>query len=379
MNNRKKFIILPDYITFLFRMLRISFFLLLTCLWTYTIKAQTTAPKYSNEFLKLGVGADAAGMGNTRIGIANDVTSGYWNPAGIAFIEEPQLALMHNEYFAGIAKYDYGAYAMPLQDNRYFGASFLRFAIDDIPNTLNFKDGNSFNYDKITSFSVADMALLLTYAQKFQDQLALGANLKIIHRKIGDFANAWGFGIDIGARYSNEKFHAGVILKDVTTTFNAWTFNTELFEDVFAQTGNEIPQNSIELTLPSLNFGAGYTLGDKEKWAATFALDFQTNFDGKRNVLANISRVSFDPHLGLEGTFKNIVFLRAGVMNFQKLTNLDNKKVISVYPTAGIGFNIMNFAQIDYALSNIGNLKQNLYSHIFSLRLNLGKILQKNY
>lgn len=66
-------------------------------------------------------------------------------------------------------------------------------------------------------------------------------------------------------------------------------------------------------------------------------------------------------------------------MNFQKLTNLDNKKVISVYPTAGIGFNIMNFAQIDYALSNIGNLKQNLYSHIFSLRLNLGKILQKNY
>ncbi len=342
------------------------------------VYGQTSAPKYSNEFLKLGVGADAAGMGNTRIGIANDVTAGYWNPAGIAFLEEPQVALMHNEYFAGIAKYDYGAFAMPLQENRYFGASFLRFGIDDIPNTLNFKDGNAFNYDKITSFSVADMALLLTYAQKFQDNLSFGANLKIINRQIGDFATAWGFGLDLGARYSNEKFHAGVVLRDVTTTFNAWTFNTELFEEAFAQTGNEIPQNSIELTLPSMNFGAGYTLGDKEKFAATVALDFQTNFDGKRNVLANISRVSFDPHLGVEGVFKNIVFLRGGVMNFQRLSNLDNKKVVSVYPTAGIGFNIVNVAQVDYALSNIGNLKQNLYSHIFSIRINLGKILQKN-
>lgn len=359
-------------------MLKIHIFFSLFVICFFSTQAQTSAPKYSNEFLKLGVGADAAGMGNTRIGIANDVTSGYWNPAGIAFMEEPQLAFMHNEYFAGIAKYDYGAFAMPLQDNRYFGASFLRFGIDDIPNTLNFKDGNAFNYDKITSFSVADMALLLSYAQKFQDQLAFGTNLKIIHRQIGDFATAWGFGLDLGARYSNKKFHAGVVLRDVTTTFNAWTFNTELFEDAFVQTGNEIPQNSIELTLPSLNFGAGYTFGEKEKFAATAALDFVTNFDGKRNVLANLSRVSFDPHFGVEGVFKNIVFLRAGVMNFQRLTNIDNKKVISIYPTAGIGFNILNVAHIDYALSNIGNLKQNLYSHIFSLRINLGRILQKN-
>ncbi len=356
----------------------LKYSLLAVALLFLEIYGQTSAPKYSNEFLKLGVGADAAGMGNTRIGIANDVTSGYWNPAGIAFMAEPQLALMHNEYFAGIAKYDYGAYAMPIQDSRYFGVSFLRFAIDDIPNTLNFKDGNTFNYDKITSFSVADMALLLTYAQKFQENLSLGANLKIINRRIGDFATAWGFGLDLGARYTNEKFHAGLVIRDVTTTFNAWTFNTELFEETFAQTGNEIPQNSIEITLPSLNLGIGYTIGDPEKFGTTFALDFYTNFDGKRNVLANISRVSLDPHLGLQSVFKNIVFIRAGVMNFQRLTNLNNKRVVSVYPTAGIGFNILDLAQVDYALSNIGNLKQNLYSHIFSLRINLGKIFQRN-
>lgn len=338
---------------------------------------QTSAPKYSNEFLKLGVGASAAGLGNTQVGIVQDVTAGYWNPAGLAFMEKPQLALMHNEYFAGIAKYDYGAFAMPIMDNRSFGVSFLRFAIDDIPNTLNFKDGNSFNYDKITTFSVADMALLLSYAQKMGDAISFGASIKVINRQIGDFATAWGFGIDVGARYQNERLRAGASLRDVTTTFNAWTFNTELFEEAFAQTGNEIPQNSIELTLPSLHFGAGYLIGDPEKFSFTPTIDFQTHFDGKRNVLFNLSRVSFDPRVGIEASFKQIVFLRIGAMNFQRIPNLDGKKVFTLYPTAGVGFNILDVAQIDYALSNIGDFKQNLYSHIFSLRFNLDKIIQR--
>ena len=41
------------------------------------------APKYSNEFLAVGVGARALGMGNAFTAVTNDVTSGYWNPAGL--------------------------------------------------------------------------------------------------------------------------------------------------------------------------------------------------------------------------------------------------------------------------------------------------------
>src|ERR1700746_1106429 len=76
------------------------------------------APKYSNEFLNIGVGARALGMSNSYITSVNDVTAGYWNPAGLLGIgNQHQAALMHSEYFAGIAKYDYGAFATKLDSS----------------------------------------------------------------------------------------------------------------------------------------------------------------------------------------------------------------------------------------------------------------------
>ena len=54
--------------------------------------------KYSNEFLSLGVGARAAGMGNAVLSSVDDATAAYWNPAGLMHIENNlQIALMHNE------------------------------------------------------------------------------------------------------------------------------------------------------------------------------------------------------------------------------------------------------------------------------------------
>src|ERR1700746_3043414 len=79
---------------------------------------QAQAPKYSNEFLNIGVGARALGMSNSYITSVNDVTAGYWNPAGLLGIgNQHQVALMHSEYFAGIAKYDYGAFATKLDSS----------------------------------------------------------------------------------------------------------------------------------------------------------------------------------------------------------------------------------------------------------------------
>ncbi|MCK5462131.1 MAG: hypothetical protein KAI95_03910, partial [Bacteroidales bacterium] len=65
-------------------------------------------PKYSNEFLSVGVGARAFGMSHSVVASTRDVTAGYWNPAGLTGIERDlDISLMHAEYFAGIAKYDY--------------------------------------------------------------------------------------------------------------------------------------------------------------------------------------------------------------------------------------------------------------------------------
>ncbi|HNH66391.1 MAG TPA: hypothetical protein PLB72_06070, partial [Bacteroidia bacterium] len=93
------------------RKITLSWFFIIAC---FASLAQT-APKYSNEFLNLGVGGRALGMGGAQVSQVNDVTAGYWNPAGLVRSRgDIQLAFMHNEYFAGIAKYDYLALTAPI-------------------------------------------------------------------------------------------------------------------------------------------------------------------------------------------------------------------------------------------------------------------------
>ena len=106
----------------------------------FSAEAQITAPKYSNEFLSIGVGARAIAMGTAQVSAVNDVTAGYWNPAGLVEVKEfPQLSLMHAEYFAGNSKYDYAGVAMPLKGkNRTLGISAFRFATDDIAYTIDY-------------------------------------------------------------------------------------------------------------------------------------------------------------------------------------------------------------------------------------------------
>lgn len=327
--------------------------------------------KYSNEFLKIGVGARAAAMGNAQVGIVSDVTAGYWNPGGLALAPDaPEVALMHSEYFAGIAKYDYLGFTMPIGNNRRFGASVIRLGVDDIANTLNLVDANgNIDFDAVETFSVADLGVMLSLAQRFDvlGGLNVGANFKVVNRTVGKFANAWGFGLDIGARWERDNLQLGLMLSDVTSTFNAWTFNTETFEEAFVQTGNVIPENSLEITLPAVKLGGGYKFLSNKKVNVLVAIDNDIHFDGKRNVIANLGPVSFDPHAGVEISYDNIAFLRGGFKNLQQVPNARGEDVYSIFPTLGAGFQLKNL-YIDYALSNVGNFSQTLYSHVFSLK-----------
>ena len=164
--------------------------------------------KYSNEFLSIGVGARALGMSNAYIASVNDVTGGYWNPAGLLGIKNNiQLGLMHSEYFAGIAKYDFAGIATRLDSSNALGVSIMRFGVDDIPNTTELIDANgNINYNKISSFSAADYAFVFSYAKALKVKgLKVGGNAKVIRRKVGDFAGAWGFGMDAALQYDLKK------------------------------------------------------------------------------------------------------------------------------------------------------------------------------
>jgi len=337
--------------------------------------AQTSAPKFSNEFLSIGVGAKALAMGRTQVASVGDVTSGYWNPAGLVNIESQyEFSLMHAEYFAGIAKYDYASFATPVDSLSNIGISIIRFAVDDIPDTRFLYDANgALNYDNIKFFTAADYAFFFSYARKIPKLkgLQVGANFKVVHRNVGDFANAWGFGLDAGAQLRLNKWQFGLMLRDITGTFNAWTHNTELLIDIFTQTGNDIPDNSVEITLPKMIVGAAreFRFGEG-KVGLDVALDLDVTFDGKRNVLIKSDFASIDPHMGLELDYKNIAFLRFGAGEFQEVKRFDGSTFWTFQPNMGVGVEIKKI-RVDYAITDIGDQAESLYSNVFSITVGI--------
>ncbi len=352
-------------------------FLILLILSTFGLVGYAQS-KYSNEFLSLGLGARGLAMSNTMCALTDDVTSAYWNPAGLTRMDKRyQLALMHAEYFAGIAKYDYGGLAYKIDTNQSVAFSYIRFGVDNIMNTTQLIDeqGNV-DYDRITYFSAADNAFLLSYAYAFPQVpgLSVGANAKIVHRKIGQFAKSWGFGIDFGLMYNRKGWQAGLMLRDGTSTFNAWRYSlTDDVIAVFEETGNEIPENGLEVTVPALLLGGGKTVHFGKGFHGTFALGLDCTFDGKRNSLIKSNVMSIDPHLGMEFDYKKIVALRMGIGNFQQEPDFDGKMKTTLQINFGVGVNIKNVVAIDYAFTDLGNLSIAQYSHVVSLRVSIDK------
>jgi hypothetical protein len=344
--------------------------------------------KYSNEFLNIGVGARGLAMGSAQVASVNDGTAGYWNPAGLAFVQHPNVNAMHAEYFSGIGKYDYASLALPLSGGkRTLGVTALRFGVDDIPNTLFLVEPDgTINYNNIRTFSSADYGFIFSLAQKLKDtkkrSMQVGLNAKVIHRSVGSFAKAWGFGIDGGVQMQVKKWLFGLAARDITTTFNTWSFHfSEKEKEALYLTNNDIPVRSTELTAPRLIVGTArnFAFGKKSGLLVEFNADL--TFDGERNTVLSSTAVSVDPKLGIEANINKTLFLRAGINNFQRALadkdTLNQKKVWIYQPSIGAGFNLQNI-RIDYAFTNLANQSSGLYTHIFSLQLDLVNDKKKN-
>ena len=141
-------------------------------------------------------------------------------------------------------------------------------------------------------------------------------------------------------------------------------------------TNNNIPVKSTEMTAPRLVLGASYKWNISESFNLMSELNLDLTFDGRRNVLLSSSALNMDPRIGMEMGFMNLLFGRVGVYNFQQglkdgdTTNL--KKVWIYQPGVGVGFKLKN-VEIDYAFTNLANQSNPLYTHIFSLKIGLGR------
>lgn len=351
-------------------------------LFALCVSTLASAQIYSNEFLSIGAGSRAQAMGNSAVASSTGIYSTYWNPAGLTGVDGETgllVGAMHAEQFAGVTKYDFLGVSLPLGNSgRRIGFSLIRQGTDDIPNTLNlYNPDGSIDYDNITSFSAADYAALISYAQptKLLDgKVSVGGNLKVVRRIIGDFSTAWGVGLDLGTRYQNGPLMIGVTLRDATSTFNAWkTDLTDEEKNVLVATGNSLPDASgTEVTRPSLLPGIRYRFGVGQNIGIAPELTAWMTFDGKRNTLVSGDPVSMDLNFGVEADYKNVIFLRFGADQFQRYAPLgEDEENLIVRPAVGLGLKYRRI-NLDYAFSNPGN-GEDLYAHVFSLQFGLAK------
>lgn len=336
------------------------------------------AQKYSNEFLSIGVGARAQALGNAVVANVNDVTAGVWNPAGLAAFSPDQglqLGAMHAEWFGGFGKFDYLGVTLPLANReRRIGLSMVRFGIDEINNTLSlYEEDGTVNFDNLKQFSAADYAFILSYGQPIatkSGKLLVGGNVKVVHRRIGPFATSWGFGLDLGLQYQAKKWQLGLMLKDISTTFNAWSFNfTEQEKATLELTNNEIPISSVETTNPQIILGVSRYF-DFNKIGIQPELDLVVSTDGKRNTLVSSDPFSIDPGFGIETNYNQFIFIRFGVNQFQEITDFESKESLKVRPSLGVGLKISSL-KVDYAFTDLGSSLGSTFSHIVSLQLDL--------
>ena len=280
-------------------------------------QAQTVFGKYAGEFMAIGIGGRPLGMGGAFVAVANDVTAGYYNPAGLANLNYPQISLMHSEQFGNLVNYDYAAVGIPFGTDMSFGLSVMRLGVDGIPDTRNaLIDGQTgelindinniyarLDYSRITEFSNQDWAFYLTFAKMMSDKFYWGANIKIIRRDIAEFG-ATGVGFDLGAFYTPiDNLTLGLNAQDITTTLVAW------------DTGRN------ELVSPTLKIGGAYKITGFLGGYIMPVLETDVRFENRQFASTfNLGPVSFDMLAGLEVNIENLVYVRGGYTDVKQVT-----------------------------------------------------------
>ena len=215
-------------------------------------------------FLKIGVGAEAMSMGESQVAATDDLYASYWNPAGLARLQQPQLALMHNEWFAGI-NHEFVGFALPLKGAGTLGASASFLSFGELQGRD--RDGN-----ETTIFRPYDVALILSYARGFGSSLAFGVNAKFLREQIADESGT-GIAFDFGGLYNFPETplslgfnaqHVGPRVKFVEEAFGLpFTFRLgaayRLWNDAFILTTDIIRPSDNDI---AIGVGAGYTIGN---------------------------------------------------------------------------------------------------------------------
>jgi hypothetical protein len=299
------------------------------------------AGRYAAEFLVEGVGARALAMGGAYVAVADDATANYWNPAGLCFMDGPEISVSHVTMFDELANYDAVTLAAPLGQGFALGLSYIRLGIDGIPRygvlqgTSADRTGPAHpewrsNGQATGSFNDTEQAYVFSFGKRFDFDLVMGGGLtpmilplefslgasgKYISQSLDDKTGT-GQGFDLGTllRVSLTSQEEGPSMRLLSVGFQVQNLGTKLTWDTEGSYQDEVTRN--------LRFGLGFTQGIV---ALSSAITLSVELDDQYGQ---------EFHYGGEYAFRDMVFLRGGA-------DVDDF-------TAGAGLKVYLF-QLDYA------------------------------
>ncbi len=178
-------------------------FLLITC-FSVTCNAATTM-----DFLNFSIGGKAVAMGEAFVGLADDTSSIFWNPAGLPSIKNMQFMVMHNIWLMD-SMYDFAGGVIRLGKGT-LGIAGYYYSLPDIEIVNN-------NGEVIDTAKINDIAGSLSYAMTINPKLNIGANVKFVQSTIYT-KSATGFAADVGGIYKiSDTMALGIVARNLGPT-----------------------------------------------------------------------------------------------------------------------------------------------------------------
>ncbi len=327
------------------------FILLIIILFAANIFAQTGTSVNKTgttaaQFLKIGVGPRAIGMGGAYTATADDINSIYWNPAGLASLFSKEAYFNHVDWISDV-KLDYAGFGMDIPGFGTLGAFVSVMSMGDmLVRTLEQPEGTGEYFD------AGSLLIGLSYARNLTDEFSIGFNAKYITEHIWH-ETASSFAFDIGTLYRIpfiNQFRIGAGISNFGPKMQLSGRDITQVTTSGAGEGNKI---NTDLQLDKFELPLIFRIG--------LAVDAVKSSDSRLTLAADAVHPNDNTehvNTGLEYAWNEILFLRGG---YKSLFEKDSEQGFTV--GIGINYRLIESVKVkfDYAYQDFGRLKNVQY------------------